>query len=99
MNTRNIRSFDSQGRITISHELAQQCKMVEGEKIAICMLDEKRLLLRKVEDIKDCRVIGFSTLNKKGRIIIPKKIRNEEEKVAVYLLNGDLILETVEEAH
>lgn len=96
MNTKIIREFDNQGRINIKADLLELCEFEKKTKIAICRLSDSQIMLRKLNDLKNCEVIGLGQLEEKGRIAISPEIRDKTSKVEMYVKNGSLI---IEEAH
>lgn len=74
MNNRNIQKVDKQGRITISLNLLAFVGINLKGKIALCVRDED-LFIRNTDDVKDLKVIDIISIDEKGRIILPCKIR------------------------
>ena len=96
MTTKIIRGIDNQGRLSLGIGLIQMCDLEISKNVAICRLDQKRIMLRNTYDIKDCIVLQIAKIDSKGRICISKEITQQTKNFDIYALNGTLILE---EAH
>ena len=96
MNNKIIRTLDFQGRLAIPKELLDFYGVDIKEKVAICSLDEDKVYIRNPNDLENCKVIAYVSIDEKGRIIMPSEIRKDIKKIEIYGLNGNLILE---EAH
>lgn len=96
MKAQNIRKCDQNGRVQLRKSLMEVCNLKNMSKVAICSFSENQIMIRNLDDVKDCKVIEFTRIDEKGRIIIPYTIRDTTTEVEVYVKNGNLILE---EAH
>ena len=96
MNTRIIRKIDKNRRLTIGVELIRICNLKVNSKVAICRVDDTKIMIRDLKNIKDCIIITTATIEGKGRIQIPKEIKENTCRFDVYAINGNLI---IEEAH
>lgn len=86
-----IREMDKQFRINIPNQLMEHVKLQKGEKVAFCQHSEG-MMIRKMNNLQDCRVIGFATLDSKGRFIVQKDLRVGIKQFELFILNNELIL-------
>jgi hypothetical protein len=91
-----IREFDKHGRINLKSDLLELSGIKRESQVAICFLDENRIMLRNLDNLKDCQVVGLARVDDKGRIIISTDIREETKKMEMFVSNNNLILK---EAH
>ena len=88
-----IREKDKEGRISFSMSLLRLANIKTKNHVALCMLDSSRIMIRELENTKDCKVFATAYLDEKGRIVIPKKVWDNNFQFITYSLNGDLIIE------
>lgn len=93
MNTNVIRELDKHGRITLGLGLMRLCNLEVSSCVAICRVDDNKIMIRNTNDIKDCIVIATCKIDCKGRIYMQKEIINETRSFSLFVLNGNLIIE------
>ena len=91
-----IRTVDGQGRLQLPTELVNFSSIKDGKEIAICSMKEETLKLRKIDDVKNQKIIFLSKMDDKCRFTVPFEIRKEVQEFEIFVLNGDLMLK---EAH
>ena len=91
-----IRRIDKQRRLQLPVELVSFSSIKDSKEVAICSLGKGMIKLKKVDDVKNLKVISLGKLDDKRRLIIPPEIRQQTQEFEVFVFNGDLILK---EAH
>lgn len=87
--------FDSNERITIPFSILNYVGLGDSKEVAICKYyykAEKVLLIRDINNIKDCEVIGFASADEKRRYIIPAYLRKGFSKIEFFIVNEELLL-------
>ena len=93
MNARIIRRFDDKGRICIPMDLLEFLQIDRSTKLAICYWKEDGIMIRKLDDVKDCEICAITQIDSQKRILIPKEIVRKTNQAQIYVKNGALILE------
>ena len=99
MNNKIIREINKEGRITLKADLLELCGIKKKTKVAICKFEEDKICIRRLDSIKNYKVIACVSVDEKYHLIIPAEIRKQiaaDTKFEMYYLDGSLILE---EAH
>ena len=87
-----IRRIDKQRRLQLPVELVSFSSIKYSKEVAICSLGKGMIKLKKVDDVKNLKVISLGKLDDKRRLIIPPEIRQQTQEFEVFVFNGDLIL-------
>ena len=88
--------FDSSGRITIPFSILTYVGLESSKEVAICKYyykADKVFLIRDINNIKDCEVIGFASADEKRRYIIPAYLRKGVLKLEFFVVNKELLLQ------
>ena len=93
MNAKIIRRFDEKGRIVIPMDLLEFLQIERSTKLAICYWKEDGIMIRKLDDIKDCEICAITHIDNQKRISIPKEIVGKTHQAKIHVKNGALILE------
>ena len=87
-----IRRIDKQRRLQLPVELVSFSSIKDSKEVAICSLGKGMIKLKKVDDVKNLKVISLGKLDDKRRLIIPPEICQQTQEFEVFVFNGDLIL-------
>ena len=91
-----IRRIDKQGRLQLPVELVSFSSIKDSKEFAICSMGKEMIKLKKIDEVKNLKVISLGKLDDKRRLIIPPEIRQETQEFEDFVFNGNLILK---EAH
>ena len=95
MKNKLIISLDRVNRIKIPSELMELAELKGKKQIAFCKCEEG-IMVKSIDNIKDCKVLGKGTMDVKNRFIIPKYIRDNTTEFEVFVLNQKLVIKEVE---
>lgn len=93
MKNKIIRELDKQNRLTIGVNLLTICDLAKGTPVAICAYDKNQIAIRRVDDLKGCKILCMSRLDNKARMTIPEEIRGHTHTFEMYVKDENLILE------
>lgn len=91
MKNKIVKEIDEQNRLNLPDDLLRLARLKSEREVAICR-EKEYIKLRHYTDIKDCEVISITTMDEKGRIIIPSDIREETRKFKVSVINGEFCI-------
>lgn len=87
-----IRKTDNQGRLNIPNSLLEFLNISSNEQLAICCFGKTMFKMVTKNELKDERILFFTKTDNKGRVLIPKEIRNKIIKFEIFAFKGNIIL-------
>ena len=95
MQNKLIIPLDRLKRINVPNELLELAGLKGKKQIAFCPNIEG-IIVKSMDDVQDCKIIGTGYMDEKNRFIIPKYIRQNTTKFEVFILNQELVIKEVE---
>ena len=87
-----IRKIDKQGRLQLPVDLAKFSNLNEEKNLAMCSMGKSLIKLKKLDELRNHKVIAIIKIDEKNRIVIPPEIREETKIFEIFVFKGDLIL-------